>query len=182
MRRSALAATALACAGLAGAPLAGCGGEHAGPAPPALPPDSSWVPGQGSLTLAPAYLAIASDANARGERRLADYLRRIELIDARKKAERERERREALRRYRLERARALAKYRRAVEKARRERERQERLLAKQRAEARRKLRDLLAKLHVPKGRECELPEVRRQFDCVSGRQPLPAGKKLPRIP
>jgi hypothetical protein len=177
MRRSALLATAVACVA-----LAGCGGDEQGPAPPALPADSSWVPGQGALTLSPAYLALASEAGARGEQRLAGYLKALELIDARKKAAREKERRDALRRYRLERARALAKYRKALAKARREQARQQRLLAKQRAEARRRLRELLKKLHVEKGRECEIPEVRRQFDCVSGRQPLPKGTKLPRIP
>ena len=176
-RRRALLASAAACVA-----LAGCGGDDQRPAAPALAPDSSWLPGQGSLTLSPAYLAIASDADARGERRLADYLKTLELIDARKKAQREKERLQALRRYRLERARALAKYRKALATARRERERQQRLLAKQRAEARRRLRELLEKLHVPKGHECEIPEVQRQFDCVSGRQPLPKGAKLPRIP
>ncbi|HEX2102266.1 MAG TPA: hypothetical protein VHF51_01340 [Solirubrobacteraceae bacterium] len=177
MPRSRMLAAALACAA-----LAGCGGGDEGPAPPVLPPESSWMPGQGSLTLSRAYVAIASAADARGEERLARYLRTVELIDARKKAQREKERREALRRYRLERARALARYRAALEKARRERERQQRLLAKQRAEARRRLRELLKKLHVPKGQECEIPEVQREFDCVSGRQPLPNGQKLPRIP
>jgi hypothetical protein len=177
MTRSRLAAAVLACAA-----LAGCGGEQDGPAPPLTPPDSSWSPGQGSLTLSRAYLAIASAADARGDERLASYLRTIELIDARRKAQREKERQDALRRYRLERARALARYRAALEKARRERERQQRLLAKQRAEARRRLRELLEKLHVPKGQECEIPEVQRQFDCVSGRQPLPGGRKLPRVP
>jgi len=177
MTRRRLAATALACAA-----LAGCGGGDEGPAPPALPPDSSWTPGQGSLALSQAYLAIASPADARGEKRLAGYLRTLELIDARRKAAREKERRDALRRYRLERARALARYRAALAKAQRERARQERLLAKQRAEARRRLRELLEKLHVPKGHECDIPEVQRQFDCVSGRQPLPGGRKLPTIP
>ncbi|HEX8084725.1 MAG TPA: hypothetical protein VF529_10585 [Solirubrobacteraceae bacterium] len=162
--------------------LAGCGGGDDGPAPAPVKRDSSWTPGQGSLTLAPAFLAIASEANARGDERLAGYLRQIALIDARKKAAREKERQEALRRYRLERARALAKYRRALAKARREQARQARLLAKQRAEARRRLRELLKKLHVPKGHECDIPEVQREFDCVSGRQPLPPGTKLPEIP
>ena len=177
MRRSAVAAL-LCAAAVAG----GCGAEEQGPPPPTLPPDSSWTPGQGSLTLSRAYLAIASAANARGEERLAGYLRRLELIDARKRAARQKERQEALRRWRLERARALAKYRRALARARREQARQRALLAKQRAEARRQLRELLKKLHVPKGQECEIPEVQRQFDCVSGRQPLPGGRRLPRIP
>lgn len=177
MRRRHLLAAGLACLA-----LGGCGSDEQGPAPPVLPPDSSWTPGQGSLTLSRAYVAVATPANARGERRLAGYLRRLELIDARKKAAREKERREALERYRRERALALAKYRKALAKARAEQARQRRLLAKQRAEARRQLRELLEKLHVPKGQECEIPEVQRQFDCVSGRQPLPNGQKLPRIP
>lgn len=177
MPRSRLLAVGVACVA-----LAGCGGGDERPAGPALPADSSWVPGQGALTRSQAYLAIASKAEARGERLLASHLRRLELIDARRKAAREKKRADALRRYRLERARALAKYRKAVAKAERERARQERLLAKQRAEARRRLRELLEKLHVEKGRECEIPEVQRQFDCVSGRQPLPEGTKLPEIP
>ena len=165
----------LLAAGVACAVLAGCGSGDDGPAVRSLPPDSSWQPGQGSLALAPAYLAIASRAEAQGERRLAGHLRRLELLDARKEAARKKERADALRRYRLARARALAKYRAALAKAERERERQRRLMEARRREAERRLRELLKKLRVPKGKECELPEVRRQFDCVSGR--LPLGKR-----
>ena len=163
----------LLAAGVACAALAGCAsGGDGGPAVRALPPDSSWQPGQGSLALAPAYLAIASRAEAQGERRLAGHLRRLELLDARKEAARKKERADALRRYRLARARALARYRVALARAERERERQRRLMEARRREAARRLRELLEKLRVPKGRECDLPEVRRQFDCVSGRLPL----------
>ena len=159
--------------------LAGCGGDDTGPAPPPGPVESSWMPGQGGLTRSAAYNAIAARAEARGAERLAAHLKRIELIDARKEAKRKREREEALRKYREARARALAKYRAALEKARRDRARQEAKLAKQRAEARRRWRELLKKLHVEKGHECELPEVQREFDCLSGRMPLPKGARPP---
>lgn len=159
--------------------LAGCAGDDEGPAPPELPPESSWVPGQGSLSLSPAYLAIATPAEEQGEHRLAAHLRRIELIDARKEAARKKARDEALRRYREQRRRALEKYRRALAKAEAERRERERELARQRAEARRKWQELLRKLAVAKGEECDIPEVQREFDCLSGRQPLPKGAKRP---
>jgi hypothetical protein len=174
MRRNRLLAAVLACVA-----LGGCGEADEGPAPPKLPPESSWVPGQGSLALSQAYLAIATPAEEQGERRLAEHLRRIELIDARKEAARKKEREDALRRYREQRRRALEKYRRALAKAEAERRRRERELARQRAEARRKWQELLRKLAVPKGKECEIPEVQREFDCLSGRQPLPKGTRPP---
>ena len=48
--------------------------------------------------------------------------------------------------------------------------RQERL----RREHERRMRELLRKLRVQPGRECEVEAVRREIDCVSGR--LPIGK------
>jgi hypothetical protein len=174
MRRSPLLATAVVCIA-----VGGCGGGDERPAPPKLPAESSWVPGQGSLALSHAYLAIATRAEEQGERRLADHLRRIELIDARKKAAREKARQDALRRYREQRRRALEKYRKALAKAEAERRKRERELARQRAEARRKWQALLRKLAVAKGKECDIPEVQREFDCLSGRQPLPKGARPP---
>jgi hypothetical protein len=173
MRRRRIAAAVVCLA------LAGCGGGEDGPPPPKLAPESSWVPGQGSLALSQAYLAIAAPAEEEGARRLAEHLRRVELIDARKEAARKKAREDALRRYRLQRARALAKYRAALAKAEAERRKRERELARQRAEARRKWRELLRKLAVAKGKECDIPEVQREFDCISGRQPLPKGARPP---
>ena len=158
--------------------VAGCGGDE-GPAPPTLPQESSWAPGQGSLALSQAYLAIATRAYEQGDQRLAEHLRRIELIDARKEAARKKAREDALRRYREQRRRALEKYRRALAKAEAERRKREAELARQRAEARRKWRALLKKLAVAKGKECDIPEVQREFDCLSGRQPLPKGARPP---
>ena len=159
--------------------VAGCGGGDEGPAPPKLPQESSWAPGQGSLALSQAYLAITTRAYEQGDQRLAEHLRRIELIDARKEAARKKAREDALRRYREQRRRALEKYRRALAKAEAERRKREAELARQRAEARRKWRALLKKLAVAKGKECDIPEVQREFDCISGRQPLPKGAKPP---
>ena len=174
MRRSPFVAVVVCVA------VAGCGGgDEGGPAAPRMAPDSSWMPGQGSLALSPAYQAIAMRAEEQGEKRLAEHLRRIELIDARKEAARKKAREEALRRYREQRRRALEKYRRALAKAEAERRKREAELARQRAEARRKWRALLKKLAVAKGKECEIPEVQREFDCLSGRQPLPKGAKPP---
>ena len=153
--------------------VAGCGGED--PPAPAVgvqAPESSWVSGQGSLRLAPAYLSIAARADADGARRHAAYERRVKLIAARRLAARKAARSEALRRYREQRARALAKYRAALRKAARERERQRRLAEARRREAERRMRELLRKLRVPPGKECDIPEVARQFDCVSGRLPI----------
>jgi hypothetical protein len=164
----------LVCAVLA---LGGCGGGDAGPAGPSLPAESSWQPGQGSLRLSAAYLAIASRAEEQGDRRLADHLRRVRLIDARKEAARRKERADALRRYRLARARALAKYRAALAKAERERKRQLALAAKRRREAEARRRALLEKLRVPAGKECSIPEVARLFDCHSGLPPLGGSKR-----
>lgn len=164
----------LACAGALAA--GGCGAEEHASAP-LRPAESSWVPGQGSLLLSPAYLAIAGPAEAGGEQRYAAYERGLSLIAARKAAAKKAAREAALRRYREERARALAKYRAALRKAARERERARRLAEKRRREAERRLRELLKKLRVPAGQECALPEVAQQFDCVSGRLPLGKPKK-----
>jgi hypothetical protein len=45
-------------------------------------------------------------------------------------------------------------------------------MEKRRREAEAKRRAVLEKLRVPEGKECELPEVRRLFDCSSGLPPL----------
>ena len=171
-RRVVASAAALACAVALGA---GCGGTSEHLQLPLKPPDSSWAPGQGSLTLSPAYLAIAQRADLEGDRRAAAYQRMITLLEARKVAARRKARDDALRKYREARARALAKYRAALRKAQLERERQQRLLEARRREQERRLRELLKKLRVPAGQECQVPEVARQFDCVSGR--LPLGKR-----
>ena len=172
VRRLLASAAALACTVAVGV---GCGGGETRVQVPLKPPDSSWVPGQGSLTLSPAYLAIAQRADLEGDRRAAAYQRNITLLEARKREARQKAREDALRKYREARARALAKYRAALRKAQLERERQQRLLEAQRREQERKMRELLKKLRVPAGQECQVPEVARQFDCVSGR--LPLGKR-----
>jgi hypothetical protein len=171
--RPALATFAAAACAVALA--AGCGSSEHPLQLPVKPPDSSWMPGQGSLTLSPAYLAIAQRADLEGDRRAAAYQRTITLLEARKRAARRKAHDDALRRYREARARALAKYRAALRKAQLEKERQQRLLEARRREQERKMRELLKKLRVPAGQECQVPEVARQFDCVSGR--LPLGKR-----
>lgn len=168
MRSRTLAVLALS------ASLAACGGEEEAPVVRAVPPDSSWLPGQGSLALAPAYLAIASRADAQGEQRLAAYLRRLELIDARRRAAKKKAREDALRKYREALRRAKAKYEAALRRAAEERARREAEALQRRREAEQRLKELLRKLRVDPGQECSVPEVSRQFDCVSGR--LPIGK------
>ena len=164
----------LACVGVLA--VAGCGAEqHA--SKPLRPAESSWTPGEGSLLLSPAYLAIAGPAEANGEARHAAYERGLALIAARKAAAKKAARAAALRRYEEARRKALAKYRAALRKAAIERERARRLAEKRKREAERRLRELLKKLRVPTGQECSLPEVAQQFDCVSGRLPLGKPKK-----
>ena len=171
MRRRALAAVAVS------ACLMACGGEEEGPVGRAAPPDSSWVPGQGSLTLAPAYLAIASRADAQGEQRHASYVRGLELIDARKRAAKRKAREDALRKYREALRRAREKYQEALRRAAEERARREAEALQRKREAEQRLRELLRKLRVDPGSECSIPEVSRQFDCVSGRLPMGQRKR-----
>ena len=155
--------------------LSACGDDEAPTAVPVQPPESSWVPGQGSLAMSPAYLSIAQRAELQGRQRMASRLRTIEVLAARKKAAQAKKRADALRRYRIERAKAMAKYRAALRKAALERARLKARQERLKREHERRMRELLKKLRVAPGRECEVEAVRREIDCVSGR--LPIGKK-----
>lgn len=155
---------------LGNAVIGGDGDE--GPAAALAPPESSWVPGQGSVVRSAAYLAIAGRATTLAELRLARRARELELIEARKEAAQKRKRDEALRRFREARRRALARFRAALRRAARLRAERQRELERLKRERARRLRELLEKLKVKPGEECRLPEVRREFDCLTGRLPL----------
>ena len=159
--------------GLVALSLAGCSGDR-----PDAPPGTltnvatSWVPGQPSLADSPAFLAVAGRAEKAGDRRHANRVRELELIDARRVAAEERSRREIVERYREIRARALARYREALRIAARKRREMEAQRRRRLAEARRQREKLMEKLEVKPGDECSVPEIREQFDCVSGRLPV----------
>ena len=63
----------------------------------------------------------------------------------------------------------------ALRRAAEERARRVAEALQRKREAEQRLRELLRKLRVEPGQECEVPEVSREFDCVSGR--LPIGKR-----
>jgi hypothetical protein len=172
MRASALACLAIAVA--LGA--AGCGDAQSGtpPAGSLRCAESSWIAGQPALTESAAYLAVAGRAQLLGDRRLADRGRTLDLIDARRVAAAEHARKAQLRRFAERRKIALARYREALRIAARKKRALERQRRQRLAAARREREALLRKLRVPPGQECEVPEIRAQFDCVSGQ--LPSGE------
>ena len=137
---------------------------------------SSWIPGQPSLILSPAYLSIADRAQSLAEQREAERVRLLQLIEARRKAAEERRKQEALRRYEEAKRKAEAAYRAALKRA----AELKRKRAKELAEAKRKraeaLRKLLEKLRVNPGEECRVEAVRRLYNCVRGRLPLEGEK------
>jgi len=152
---------------------AGCGDDRPQRAAAAVAnPESSWIPGQPALGSLPDYAALLSRAAAEAERRAAARERDLKRIAARKRAERLRERREALRRYLEAKRRAERLYKEALRKAALERRRQQEKLRKARLERARRLRELLEKLRVEPGEECGLPEVEEEFECRPGRLPL----------
>ena len=151
----------------------GCGGG----APAALvaplgPAESSWVPGQASLSTLPGYRALLGRASALAQVREAARQRELARIEAAKRAALLRARKDAMRKYLEAKRRAERLYKEALRKAALERKRQEEKLRKARLERARKLRELMKKLRVKPGEECRLPEVREQFDCKSGRLPF----------
>lgn len=139
------------------------------------PADSSWVPGQPSLLAESKYLPIAGRAQSLAKTRhsafKADLLRR----EAEREAARKRLRDEAKRRFEEAKRRAEARYQAALRRAREQRARQQRELEARKRRLAALRAELEKKRRIDPGEECELPEVRRAFNCLPGKQPL--GKK-----
>jgi hypothetical protein len=148
--------------------LGACGAAAPGTVAPLARGDSSWSPGQPPLTTSAAYLDIAARAQTLGDVRLAERRRTLELVDARRVARAERKRRDATRRFEAIRRRALAHYRESLRVADRRRRELDAQRRRRLAEARRQREALRRRLHVTPGEECAIPEIRAQFDCVSG--------------
>jgi hypothetical protein len=171
-------ATLLAIAGVA--LVAGCGGDEAATPGAALtPPESSWVPGQktlGEYARFATVLARAVDlAHARAKQReLA-----LERIERAKIAAKKRDEAAARRRYLEAKRRAERLYKQALREAARKRRAQEERLRRIKERIARQRRAREEKLKVPPGEECKLENVRKRFNCRTGRLPDPAtdGKK-----
>lgn len=174
-RRAAAAGALVALAAALGA----CGGDGGGGAGAVTlrPSDSSWVPGQRSLSEVGAYRELAKRAGELAgarEKQRAGELAAIELAKrAAKKAEEEERRRrlEELRR------RALARYRAALRAAEEAKRKQLAEIERQKREAAERLKELLKQLEVEPGSECKIPEVAREFVCRKGRLPFSKTKK-----
>jgi hypothetical protein len=157
--------------------LAACGGsDTAGPPNMALrSTGTDWILGQPSLRDSAGYDRIIRRAALLARVREAARLRELQRLERARKLAKKRAREDQLRRIRELRRRALAAYRLALRQAAEARRRQQEKLARLREERARKLRELLKKLEVTPGAECDIPEVRRQFACEKGR--LPFGTK-----
>jgi hypothetical protein len=151
--------------------LAGCGGAEEADLALVQPTDGSWIRGQAALSESAAFLAIASRAQLLADRRAADRERLIVLIRARKEARDKRRREAAMRRYRRAKRLADIRYEALIREADARRARLEAERRRALRQARRERRELLEKLKVEPGSECSIPEIRAQFDCVSGRLP-----------
>lgn len=129
---------------------------------------SSWVDGQASLASYDEYGPLSKRALA-----LAELFaeKRAELLAAIEKARlraSKAERRKALRAYRRAKRKAEREYKAALARAKAEQERLERKQARLERKRQRELERLREKHKVPPGKECEIPEVREQFDCKTG--------------
>jgi hypothetical protein len=134
----------------------------------------SWVPGQPSIAEAPGYAALAQRAGLQAHARDEARRQLIARIAAAKLAAKKQAQDKARQDYLRKRAEALRRYREAQRKAAIERRKQ----AIKAAEARRKYlkakREYEKKRRVTPGTECNLPDVKQQYDCKNGK--LPAGK------
>ena len=157
--------------------LAGCGfggGEEAAPAAALTPPESSWLTGQKPLAAYTEFATLYGRASGVAEVRHRARERALERIRRAKIAARKRADAAARRRYLEAKRRAEAAYKRALAEAarkRREQERRRREIMKRIAEAKRRREE---KLRVDPGPECKLENVRRRFQCKTGRLPDPA--------
>jgi chromosome segregation ATPase len=166
---------------LGGKLFGGGDADEGGQAVAALgPPESSWVPGQPGLIEYERFFDIYAAAATGARQRVKERERRLKQIERRKREARERADAEAKRKYEEAKRRAKRLYELALKRAAEARRRQREKLA----EARRKYREALRKreeqLKVPPGEECKFKNVRRHFDCRTGRLPDPAGDRARR--
>lgn len=162
---------------LAAGAIAGCGDGETSRLTTFSGPVTSWVDGQPPLTVSAQYLGITVRASEDAARLYAARHQELVLIAEGRLAAKRRARIEALRRYEEERRRATARYREQLRKAKLEK-------ARQLAELRRRRREraaLLARMRkareVAPGEECSLPQVRAQFNCMTGYTPIGKRKK-----
>jgi DNA repair exonuclease SbcCD ATPase subunit len=160
--------------------LAGCGGTETaklGSAQPVIRSlDSSWIPGQLSLSQLAAYQAISEPALKLAAERVQQRKRELALLEAQRIAAQKKARDDARRKYLEALRRAREQYRAALRKAARERARQLRLLAAAKRRLERLRREAERKRRVAPGEECRDPELRRVYHCGTGHLPLPPPK------
>jgi hypothetical protein len=151
------------------------GGPHRSSAAPIQLKDtrSSWIPGQPSLASSPAYVAVAGRADALAQQFASARSALLVHIAADKKAAQARARKVALANYRARRLAALARYHRALRANALQRARALAISRRQRARYLDALRRYHHQLIVGPGKECNLPNVRRRFQCHSGLLPHP---------
>ena len=157
--------------------VAGCGFGSDGSSVPGAaltPPESSWLPGQPPLGSYSQFARVFGRAvELAQERRKARELA-LERIERAKAAARRKADAEARRRYLEAKRRAERAYRLALKRAAEERRRREAELRRLKAERARALAEREKKLRVAPGEECKFENVRKRFDCRTGRLPDPA--------
>jgi hypothetical protein len=155
--------------------------EEGGAAVAALgPPESSWLPGQPGLIDNGTFFELYSSAATLARARVKERDRRLREIEKKKREARERADAEAKRRYEAAKRRAKRLYELALKRAAEARRRQAEKLAEARRRHREALRRREEQLKVRPGEECRFKNVRRQFDCRTGRLPDPEGDKARR--
>jgi hypothetical protein len=152
--------------------------ERGGGAALALgPAESSWVPGQKSLTSYPEFAALFGRALPQARQRRAEREKALDALERRKIAAKKRAEAAARRRYEAAKRRAQRLYRLALKRAEERRQRQLERIARAKARARRLARERAEKLKVRPGDECGLEGVKQKFDCETGKLPDPAEPK-----
>jgi hypothetical protein len=177
MRKGLLALAAASCLAAAGCGFGSDGSSVSGAALTA--PESSWLPGQKALGAYSEFAGIFERAVELAQRRRKRRELALEKIERAKVAARNKADAAARRRYLEAKRRAARAYRKALERAAAERRRREAELRRLEAERARALAEREKKLRVPPGDECRLDNVRRRFNCRTGRLPdrQPGGKK-----
>ena len=157
---------------LAAGALGGCGDAASHRLTTFSGPVTSWVDGQPSLSTSAQFLAITVRAGQDAARRDAARHQELVLIAEQRLAAKRHAHLAALRRYEQQRRLALERYREQLRRAQAEK-------ARQLAELRRREREreaLLARMRkareVTPGKECSLPQVRAQFNCMTGHTPI----------
>ena len=131
--------------------------------------DHAWVPGQASLASYSEYGPIAGTAAELGDARFGALQDALAEIERQRILAEKREQRRLERQLRRERREAKREYRQALREAARERRRQERAIARKKARIKARIERLREKYEVPPGRECDIPEVAKLFDCKTGK-------------